>query len=136
MSAVAPGLSRKVKKCLQIDIESPELHRALQSLSGIYTENTAQNRRELKSTVASELVAANRDLLTSAQAFVNVRTGILMKSAGLSLSGLRTSAAGAGLIHNLIFLAQCTATVPYAFYTYPSKPEFRSASKQCRILRP
>ena len=70
---LAPGLSRKVKKTLSIAIEADELTQALHSLSDLYPENTAQNRRRLKATVEHSLVAVNTEFLKGAQLFVNVR---------------------------------------------------------------
>jgi conserved oligomeric Golgi complex subunit 6 len=72
-ATLAPGLARKVKKCLQLNLESEELTQALHTISDIYPENNAHNRRRLKATVEQNLVAVNTDFLHGARLFVQVR---------------------------------------------------------------
>lgn len=76
-TSLAPGLARKVKKLLQLDLEDAQFLEALENVSDILPENTAQNRRKLKSTVEQRQVDINLEFLQAAQAFMSVRPQVV-----------------------------------------------------------
>lgn len=77
MAASTPGLTRRVKKILQIDIHDEGLQQALAGLSDIYpemlTKDTPIQQSELKCRIQRKFVAVTNELLADAQAFVDVR---------------------------------------------------------------
>jgi hypothetical protein len=48
-AALAPGVSRKLKKVLEMRTDSPDLLASLGALSTFYMQNTPQARRNLNS---------------------------------------------------------------------------------------
>eukprot|EP00854_Cymbomonas_tetramitiformis_P024152 gene24152-29313_t len=67
MSALAPGLARKVKKVLETRIDSPELSSSLGEVSSFYTENTPANRRGLRSSIEKRGLDINEEFLKAAE---------------------------------------------------------------------
>nr|BAJ86141.1 predicted protein [Hordeum vulgare subsp. vulgare] len=62
-AALAPGVSRKLKKVLETRTDSPDLLASLGALSTFYEHNTPQARRNLKSSVEQRALAINRHFL-------------------------------------------------------------------------
>ncbi|KAM3314749.1 hypothetical protein ACQJBY_033508 [Aegilops geniculata] len=62
-AALAPGVSRKLKKVLETRTDSPDLLASLGALSTFYEHNTPQARRNLKSSVEQRSLAINRHFL-------------------------------------------------------------------------
>lgn len=68
-TALAPGLSRKLKKVLETRTDNADLLASLNTLSSFYTDNTPQSRRNLRSTVEKRALSINDEfLLASATA--------------------------------------------------------------------
>ncbi|CAI9759527.1 unnamed protein product [Fraxinus pennsylvanica] len=68
-TALAPGLSRKLKKVLETRTDNADLLASLNTLSSFYTDNTPQSRRNLRSTVEKRALSINEEfLLASATA--------------------------------------------------------------------
>lgn len=68
-TALAPGLSRKLKKVLETRTDNTDLLASLNTLSSFYTDNTPQSRRNLRSTVEKRALSINEEfLLASATA--------------------------------------------------------------------
>ncbi|CAA2999327.1 conserved oligomeric Golgi complex subunit 6 [Olea europaea subsp. europaea] len=68
-TALAPGLSRKLKKVLETRTDNPDLLASLSILSSFYTDNTPHSRRNLRSTVEKRALSINEEfLLASATA--------------------------------------------------------------------
>lgn len=67
MAALAPGLSRKLKKVLESRSESPDLVASLNTLSTFYTENTPLARRNLRSTIDKRALSINHHFLLASQ---------------------------------------------------------------------
>lgn len=63
MAGLAPGLSRKLKKVLESRTDTPDVLGSLNTLSTFYTDNTAQNRRNLRSTIEKRSLSINIDFL-------------------------------------------------------------------------
>ena len=61
--ALAPGLARKVKKVLEIPVDSPEILSCLKSLSEFYPENTPAARRGLRRSIERHGLEINREYL-------------------------------------------------------------------------
>ncbi|KAI5656562.1 hypothetical protein M9H77_25355 [Catharanthus roseus] len=66
-TALAPGLSRKLKKVLETRTDSAELLSSLNTLSTFYTENTPQARRNLRSTIEKRALSINEEYLLAFQ---------------------------------------------------------------------
>lgn len=68
-ATLAPGLSRKLKKVLELTrTESPDLVASLQTLSEFYSDNTPQYRRNLRSTIEKRALSINLDFLAASGA--------------------------------------------------------------------
>ncbi|KAK9095610.1 hypothetical protein Scep_027079 [Stephania cephalantha] len=65
--AVAPGLSRKLKKVLDSRTDSPDMLASLNALSAFYTDNTQQARRSLKSTIEKRALSINHEFLQASE---------------------------------------------------------------------
>lgn len=61
--ALAPGLSRKLKKVLESRTETPDLLASLKTLSTFYEDNTPHARRNLRSTIEKRALSINLDFL-------------------------------------------------------------------------
>ncbi|OIT39545.1 PREDICTED: conserved oligomeric Golgi complex subunit 6 [Nicotiana attenuata] len=66
--ALAPGLSRKLKKVLETRTDTPDLLASLNTLSTFYTENTPHSRRNLRSTIEKRSLSINEEFLLSSTA--------------------------------------------------------------------
>ncbi|KAJ4952435.1 hypothetical protein NE237_029267 [Protea cynaroides] len=66
--ALAPGLSRKLKKVLESRTDSPDLLASLNTVSTFYTDNTPQARRNLRSTIEKRSLAINHEFLHASKA--------------------------------------------------------------------
>ncbi|GMH10993.1 hypothetical protein Nepgr_012834 [Nepenthes gracilis] len=66
--ALAPGLSRKLKKVLESRTDSPELLASLNTLSTFYTDNTPQARRNLRSVIERRGLSINQEFLLASDA--------------------------------------------------------------------
>ncbi|MCD7451000.1 Golgi transport complex subunit 6 [Datura stramonium] len=66
--ALAPGLSRKLKKVLETRTDTPDLLASLNTLSAFYTENTPHSRRNLRSTIEKRSLSINEEFLLSSTA--------------------------------------------------------------------
>ncbi|XP_010518954.1 PREDICTED: conserved oligomeric Golgi complex subunit 6 [Tarenaya hassleriana] len=66
-AGLAPGLSRKLKKVLECRTDSPDLVSSLNALSSFYDDNTAQSRRNLRSTIEKRALEINNEFLTAAE---------------------------------------------------------------------
>ncbi|XP_055820896.1 conserved oligomeric Golgi complex subunit 6 [Solanum dulcamara] len=66
--ALAPGLSRKLKKVLETRTDTPDLLASLNTLSEFYTENTPHSRRNLRSTIEKRSLSINDEFLLSSTA--------------------------------------------------------------------
>lgn len=62
-AALAPGVSRKLKKVLETRTDNPDLLASLGALSTFYVQNTPQARRNLKSSIEQRALAINRHFL-------------------------------------------------------------------------
>jgi hypothetical protein len=74
-AALAPGVSRKLKKVLETRTDSPDLLASLGALSTFYVHNTPQARRNLKSSVEQRSLAINRHFLDASLPAQKVRAG-------------------------------------------------------------
>lgn len=63
MAGLAPGLSRKLKKVLESRTDTPDVLGSLNTLSSFYTDNSPQNRRNLRSTIEKRSLSINIDFL-------------------------------------------------------------------------
>lgn len=68
VTALAPGLSRKLKKVLETRTDGAELLSSLSTLSDFYTENTPHSRRNLRSTIEKRGLSINQEFLVSSLA--------------------------------------------------------------------
>ncbi|CAL9147014.1 unnamed protein product [Musa hybrid cultivar] len=68
VTALAPGLSRKLKKVLETRTDSPDLLSSLSTLSTFYADNTPQARRNLKSSIEQRALAINHHFLDASLA--------------------------------------------------------------------
>ncbi|XP_049376401.1 conserved oligomeric Golgi complex subunit 6 [Solanum stenotomum] len=66
--ALAPGLSRKLKKVLETRTDTPDLLASLNTLSEFYTKNTPHSRRNLRSTIEKRSLSINEEFLLSSTA--------------------------------------------------------------------
>ncbi|XP_043691691.1 conserved oligomeric Golgi complex subunit 6 [Telopea speciosissima] len=66
--ALAPGLSRKLKKVLESRTDSPDLLASLNTLSTFYIDNTPQARRNLRSTIEKRSLTINHEFLLASKA--------------------------------------------------------------------
>lgn len=64
-TALAPGLSRKLKKVLETRTDSPDLLASLNTLSSFYSENTPHGRRNLRSTIEKRGLSINEEFLAA-----------------------------------------------------------------------
>lgn len=64
-TALAPGLSRKLKKVLDTRTDSPDLLASLNTLSSFYSENTPHGRRNLRSTIEKRGLSINEEFLAA-----------------------------------------------------------------------
>ncbi|KAL6556472.1 Golgi transport complex subunit 6 [Orobanche gracilis] len=64
-TALAPGLSRKLKKVLDTRTDTPDLLASLNTLSRFYSENTPRARRNLRSTIEKRGLSINEEFLVS-----------------------------------------------------------------------
>ncbi|GAA0158810.1 hypothetical protein LIER_15744 [Lithospermum erythrorhizon] len=62
-TALAPGLSRKLKKVLETRTDSSDLLSSLNTLSTFYSENSPQCRRNLRSNVEKRSLSINQEFL-------------------------------------------------------------------------
>ncbi|KAL6985590.1 Golgi transport complex subunit 6 [Sarracenia purpurea var. burkii] len=62
-TALAPGLSRKLKKVLETRTEGPDLLASLNTLSAFYTDNNSHARRNLRSTIEKRALSINYEFL-------------------------------------------------------------------------
>ncbi|XP_047325416.1 conserved oligomeric Golgi complex subunit 6-like [Impatiens glandulifera] len=67
-TALAPGLSRKLKKVLETRTDSPDLLSSLNTLSAFYTENSSNDRRNLRSTIEKRALFINQEFLQASDA--------------------------------------------------------------------
>lgn len=67
-SALAPGLSRKLKKVLETRTDTPDLLASLNTLSSFYTDNSPQVRRNLRSTIEKRSLSINLEFLLASDA--------------------------------------------------------------------
>ncbi|KAL7166554.1 hypothetical protein ACSBR2_037263 [Camellia fascicularis] len=67
-SALAPGLSRKLKKVLETRTDTPDLLASLNTLSSFYTDNNPQVRRNLRSTIEKRSLSINLEFLLASDA--------------------------------------------------------------------
>ncbi|XP_023763515.1 conserved oligomeric Golgi complex subunit 6 [Lactuca sativa] len=67
-TALAPGLSRKLKKVLETRTDNPDLLASLNTLSTFYNDNTAPARRNLRSTIEKRSLTINHDFLLASDA--------------------------------------------------------------------
>lgn len=67
-AALAPGLSRKLKKVLETRTDSPDLLSSLNTLSNFYNENTPAARRNLRSTIVKRGLSINHEFLLASDA--------------------------------------------------------------------
>ncbi|KAK1430282.1 hypothetical protein QVD17_12919 [Tagetes erecta] len=67
-TALAPGLSRKLKKVLETRTDTPDLLASLNTLSTFYTDNTPPARRNLRSTIEKRSLSINHEFLLASDA--------------------------------------------------------------------
>ncbi|PSS01289.1 Conserved oligomeric Golgi complex subunit 6 like [Actinidia chinensis var. chinensis] len=67
-SALAPGLSRKLKKVLETRTDTPDLVASLSTLSDFYVDNNPHARRNLRSTIEKRSLSINHDFLLASDA--------------------------------------------------------------------
>lgn len=67
-TALAPGLSRKLKKVLDTRTDTPDLLASLKTLSDFYAENTPHARRNLRSTIEKRSLSINQEFLLASAA--------------------------------------------------------------------
>lgn len=88
--ALAPGLSRKLKKVLESRTETPDLLASLKTLSTFYEENTPHARRNLRSTIEKRALSINLDFLqassTAQQVTLSLSPPYILFSLYFSLS--------------------------------------------------
>lgn len=63
---VAPGLNRKLRKVLDTRTDRPDVSKDLAALSQIYHQNTAYDRRNIRSTIENGIVSSNLKFLEEA----------------------------------------------------------------------
>ncbi|XP_058191488.1 conserved oligomeric Golgi complex subunit 6 [Rhododendron vialii] len=67
-TALAPGLSRKLKKVLETRTDTPDLLASLNTLSSFYTDNNPHARRNLRSTIEKRSLSINHEFLLASNA--------------------------------------------------------------------
>lgn len=72
-NTLAPLLSRKLKKVLETRTDSPDVVESLRSLSEFYTENNANSRKNLKTTLERRGLDINEQFLRASEAAQIVR---------------------------------------------------------------
>lgn len=70
--ALAPGLSRKLKKVLETRTDSPDVVASLAALSDLYPDNNPHARRSLRSSIERRSLAINHDFLLASQPALQV----------------------------------------------------------------
>lgn len=70
MSTVAPGLQRKLSKVLGQKTDSPEVSKDLSALSNIYSDNSAYNRRNIRSIVEKGLIESSERFVGDAESIM------------------------------------------------------------------
>eukprot|EP00192_Tetraselmis_astigmatica_P020047 CAMPEP_0117653766 /NCGR_PEP_ID=MMETSP0804-20121206/3374_1 /TAXON_ID=1074897 /ORGANISM="Tetraselmis astigmatica, Strain CCMP880" /LENGTH=184 /DNA_ID=CAMNT_0005459979 /DNA_START=107 /DNA_END=658 /DNA_ORIENTATION=+ len=88
-AALAPGLSRKVKKILETKVESTELLSSFSTLSEVHTTNTASSRRRLRATLDHRGLEIAKGFLDDAGIVVGALNAI-----GSELDGLAAACDG------------------------------------------
>jgi hypothetical protein len=63
---VAPGLNRRLRKVLDTRTDRPDVSKDLAALSQIYHQNTAYDRRNIRSTIENGIVSSNLKFLEEA----------------------------------------------------------------------
>nr|ATB19479.1 putative COG7 [Hesperocyparis arizonica] len=81
---LAPGLSRKLKKVLELRTDSPDLLTSLNTLSTFYTNNTQQVRRNLRSTIEKRALAINDEFLAASESAQKALDAVEQEIAGLA----------------------------------------------------
>ena len=74
-SALAPGLSRKLRKVLETRTDSADVLTALEALGELFPDNTAAARRGLRATVEAQGLAINEALVAAAEPVQARRSG-------------------------------------------------------------
>lgn len=82
--ALAPGLSRKLKKVLEARTDSPDLLASLNTLSSFYTNNNQQARRNLRSTIEKRALAINEEFLSASESAQKALDAVELEVAGLA----------------------------------------------------
>lgn len=67
---LAPGAQRKLKKVLETRTEAPEFLSSLATLSEFYSDNSAAERRKLRSTIERHGLAVNSEVLAAAETVI------------------------------------------------------------------
>lgn len=67
-TALAPGLSRKLKKVLETRTDTPDLLASLNTLSSFYSDNNPHARRNLRSTIEKRSLSINHEFLLASDA--------------------------------------------------------------------
>ncbi|KAG5524500.1 hypothetical protein RHGRI_031234 [Rhododendron griersonianum] len=67
-TALAPGLSRKLKKVLETRTDTPDLLASLNTLSSFYADNNPHGRRNLRSTIEKRSLSINHEFLLASNA--------------------------------------------------------------------
>ena len=70
-SPIAPGLQRKLRHVLDNKTDNPELSKNLAALSDIYTENSAQNRKNIRSIIERSVLESQKEFLDEAGELVS-----------------------------------------------------------------
>lgn len=84
--ALAPGLSRKLRKVLETRTDAPEVLASLEALSEFYHENTPAARRALRATVEARGLAVNEEFIASAAGAQAALAEVEAQVAGLGAS--------------------------------------------------
>lgn len=84
--ALAPGISRKLKKVLESRTETPDLIASLKTLSTFYEDNTPHARRNLRSTIEKRALSINLDFLQASNAAQQVTLSLFSSLLSLFLS--------------------------------------------------
>ncbi|GAX74715.1 hypothetical protein CEUSTIGMA_g2163.t1 [Chlamydomonas eustigma] len=85
-SNLAPGLTRKVKKILEIKTEGQDVISALSTLSSFYEENSQTARRSLRSTIEKRGLSIHEQFLISAEAAIQSLDTVQTHLEGLTAS--------------------------------------------------
>ena len=84
--ALAPGLSRKLRKVLETRTDAPEALASLEALSEFYHENTPAARRALRATVEARGLAVNEEFIAAAAGAQAALAEVEAQVAGLGVS--------------------------------------------------